>query len=72
MSQVNCSAGAACQERLPIIAVDIGNARIKVGRFNTIGFRRQDPSSAPSWARGAQGCEPLLPLPIDTLSMDGA
>ena len=71
MLQVNCSAGAPCQERLPIIAVDIGNARIKVGRFNTTGDRRQDSSSASSRARDAQGCEPRLPLPVDTLSMDG-
>lgn len=71
MSQVNCSSGAACQERPPIIAVDIGNARIKVGRFNRTGFRRGDPGSAPSRACDVRGCKPLLPLPVDTLSMDG-
>ncbi len=71
MSQVHCSAGASCQEGLPIVAVDIGNARIKVGRFNAIGDRRQAPSSASSRAHSSRGREPLLPLPADTLSMDG-
>ncbi len=70
-----------CRSDLPVVAVDIGNARIKLGRFDA--YRRLLPGAGPSdspaqreqgSAKPGQG--PLhfaqaLPEPVATLSLDG-
>ncbi len=77
MSQENSTVEGDCREALPIVAVDIGNARIKVGRFEaSFGWQRDVDRAASPAGGGESGETPRrpgrsLPSPIDTLSFAG-
>lgn len=77
MSDGNGTVEEGSREELPIIAVDIGNARIKLGRFHASCGSRSDRDCAAASARGEElsaasfRSSQALPLPVATLALAG-
>lgn len=72
-----CPSEVRCPEELPVVAVDIGNARIKIGRFHPACWPQREtrcpatPTNAEVPGGSTSRSVQALFAPVDALSIDG-